>query len=65
MRTRRSHRQQERLYRAIGADLARAAAQPPEGYEADPEIYACPQGPYCADPECVAENERKQALRNL
>ncbi len=26
----------------------------PAGYEADPARYACPDGPYCADPECVA-----------
>lgn len=26
----------------------------PEGYEADPEKFACPDGPYCKDPECIA-----------
>jgi hypothetical protein len=59
MRTRRSPKAQLQLYRAIGRSLARAAAQTtagpaPEGYEADPVEWPCPDGPYCKDPECIA-----------
>lgn len=61
--TRRSWRAQDRLFSAISADLARAAAVKPEGYEADPEAYACPDGPYCSDPECRAENARRATRR--
>lgn len=25
----------------------------PKGYEANPEAWACPDGPYCRDPDCV------------
>ena len=58
MRTRRSPKEQERLYREIGRTLARkakeAADKAPEGYEADPNEWPCPDGPYCKDPECAA-----------
>lgn len=61
MRTRRSPRNQDRLYRDICRQLARAAFAAPPGYEADPELYACPDGPYCRDPLCLAENSREEA----
>jgi hypothetical protein len=35
----------------------------PESLEVDPEIYACPDGPRCQDPECIAENERRAKER--
>ena len=58
MKTRRSPKGQERLYRELGRVLARkakeAADRPPEGYEADPNEWPCPDGPYCKDPECAA-----------
>jgi hypothetical protein len=61
MRTRRSLKGQDRLYREIGRTLARkakeAATAPrdvPEGYEADPSEWPCPDGPHCKDPECAA-----------
>jgi hypothetical protein len=58
VRTRRSPKGQERLYRQIGRVLARkakeAADKAPEGYEADPNEWPCPDGPYCKDPECAA-----------
>ncbi len=31
----------------------------PEGYEADPEEWPCPDGPYCRAPDCV----RLRAMR--
>lgn len=30
--------------------------------EADPEVYACPDGATCTDPECRAENARRAGL---
>lgn len=62
MRTRRSRRNQEILYRSLGAQLARAASvsRAPAGYEADPQVFACPDGPYCNDPACMAENARRE-----
>lgn len=58
MRTRRSPKGQERLYRGIGRTLARKAKEAtnkaPEGYEADPNEWPCPDGPYCKDPGCAA-----------
>lgn len=35
---------------------ARIQAEYDTEYEADPAIYACPDGPRCGDPECAAEN---------
>lgn len=31
--------------------------------EADPNIYACPDGPLCRDPACVEENKRRASMR--
>jgi hypothetical protein len=28
--------------------------------EADPELYACPDGDRCTDPKCIAENARRR-----
>jgi len=71
MRTRRSRRNQDRLYRAIAAELARAAAKTssptsspaPPGYEADPALWPCPDGPYCRDPLCLADKATMDAAR--
>lgn len=59
MRTRRSPRNQQRLYRDIGRQLARAASASAEPEEANPDIYACPDGARCQDPECITENLRR------
>lgn len=69
MRTRRSRRNQDILFRDIGRQLARAASAPaaspaPPGLEADLNVYACPDGPHCHDPECIAEFARRQAVRH-
>jgi hypothetical protein len=35
------------------------AGRDAETHEADPEVYACPDGASCVDPECIAENTRR------
>lgn len=38
----------------------------PEGYEADPAVWACPDGPFCRDRDCVAEaRARAEKLRKV
>lgn len=53
MRTRRSPRNQDRLYHDIGRQLAREAARPTD--EGGDRI--CPDGPKCPDPRCRAERQ--------
>lgn len=53
MRTRRSRRSQDILYRSIGQQLAREAREEAAAREADPRFWACPDGPRCKDPECI------------
>ena len=62
MRTRRSPRNQERLYKALGADLQRAAIST-HNSEASPEDLVCPDGPSCLHPECIAERAKQGIVR--
>jgi hypothetical protein len=57
MRSRRSLRAQDRLFNDISRQIRAAAVQ----READPAVYACPDGSRCLDPECVAENARRRS----
>lgn len=54
MRTRRSHRNQDRLYREIGRDLAAAAAAALRESAAAGVDPVCPDGPACPSPDCRA-----------
>jgi hypothetical protein len=35
----------------------------PEGYEANPDHWCCPDGPYCMDHACLEENQRRFDVR--
>jgi hypothetical protein len=59
MRTRRSLANQDRLYKAIGAQLARDAAKARRGDAPDPVDDVCPDGPACEHPECQAERVKR------
>jgi len=49
----------EKNERTLSDMAAKKTSGIPEGYEADPVRYACQDGPYCKESECVAENARR------
>lgn len=44
---------------AAVVEMAAEAQAEPEPEEADPAVYACPDGAACTDPECMTENARR------
>lgn len=56
----------ENLPACVGAlEAGQGPTEPEEPAEADPAIYACPDGAACTDPECVAENRARGAAATL